>query len=88
MECTERNLITRDWTARVFGRGRVGLWSKTLFAAREKNPLLPRVLMTDDDLFLVTRFNRCWLTKMLKGGLLEKRNSSFITVAECHSFTI
>ena len=44
--------------------------------------------MTDDDLFLVTRFNRCWLTKVLKGGLLEKRNSSFITVAECNSFTI
>ena len=30
--------------------------------------------MTDDDL--------------LKGGKLEKRNSSFITVAECNSFTI
>ena len=52
MECTERNLITPDWTARVFGRGRVGLWSKMLLAAREKNPLLPRVLMTDDNLFL------------------------------------
>ena len=44
--------------------------------------------MTDDDLFLITPFNRCGLTKMLKGGKLEKRNSSFITVAECNSFTI
>ena len=26
--------------------------------------------------------------KMLNGGKLEKRNSSFITVAECNSFTI
>ena len=38
---------------------RVGLWSKMLLAASEKNPLLPKELMTDDDLFLITPFNRC-----------------------------
>ena len=58
---------------------------------REKSSFTQGILIlkrTDEDLFLITPFNTCWLTKVLKRGELEKRNSSFITVAGCHSFTI
>ena len=47
---------------------------------REK-PSITQGINDDDDLFLITPFYRCWLTKMLKEGKLEKWNISFILVA-------